>query len=111
MAIAGACVTVLKAFFDEAFVLPTPVVASADGRTVTPYIGPALTVGSELNKLASNVALGRDWSGVHWRSDGSAGLRLGEAVALGILADERTTFSERFHGFALTTFDGTTLTI
>src|SRR5262249_446464 len=33
-----------------------------------PYTGAALTVGGELNKLASNIALGRDAAGVHYRS-------------------------------------------
>jgi hypothetical protein len=111
-AIAGACVTVLKAFFDESFVLPNPVVASADGSRLSPYAGPApLTVGGELNKLASNIALGRDIAGVHWRSDGSEGLKLGEAVAIGILRDQRATFTENFSGFSLTRFDGTAMTV
>jgi len=64
-AIAGACATVLKAFFSEAFVIPEPVVASSDGLSLIRYKGSTLTVGSELNKLASNIALGRDAAGVH----------------------------------------------
>jgi membrane-associated phospholipid phosphatase len=110
-AIAGACVTVLKAFFDEAFVLPSPVVSSGDGRTLNSYSGPPLTVGGELNKLAANMALGRDFAGVHWRSDGIQGMLLGEAVAIGILQDRGATYNEGFRGFSLTKFDGTTITI
>jgi hypothetical protein len=34
--VAGACVTILKAFFDETHVLPNPVVASADGLSLDP---------------------------------------------------------------------------
>jgi hypothetical protein len=103
---------VLKAFFDETFILPNPVAASADGSTLSPYIDTApLTVGGELNKLASNVSLGRDFAGVHWRSDGMEGLQLGEAVAIGILGDERGAFTESFSGFSLTKFDGTTITV
>jgi hypothetical protein len=109
--IAGACVTALKAWFDESYVLPTAVVASADGSTLTPYTGAALTVGGELNKLAGNLAAGRAFGGVHWRTDNVAGLRLGEAVAIGMLADERQTVTETFKGFSLTKFDGTTITI
>lgn len=109
--IAGACVTVLKAFFQETFALPTPVLASADGLALLPYSGPALTVGGELNKLASNISLGRDTAGVHWRSDGIEGMKLGEAVALRLLQDWRETLNEEFPGFALTRFDGTTVTI
>ncbi len=65
--VAGACVTVLKAFFDESFVIPNPVEAASDGLSLKPYTGPSLTVGGELNKLASNVAIGRNIAGVHWR--------------------------------------------
>jgi hypothetical protein len=111
MVVAGACVTVLKAWYEETFVLPAPVVASADGQTLLPYSGSALTVGSELNKLATNVAMGRMLEGLHWRSDGIEALKLGEAVASGILADERGTFNESFGGFSLTKFDGTTVTV
>lgn len=108
---AGAGVTILKAFFKESIVIPNPVVASADGLSLVPYSGPPLTVGGELNKLAANIALGRDTAGIHWRSDGMEGLKLGEAVAIGILQDYRRTFHEEFSGFSLTKFDGTSITI
>jgi hypothetical protein len=110
-AIAGACATVLKAFFQPTFVLPAPVEASADGLTLHPYKGPDLTVGGELDKLAANIALGRDTAGVHWRSDGIAGLKLGEAVALGFLHDAHATYHETFAEFSFTAFDGTTMTL
>ena len=71
----------------------------------------ALTVGGELNKLASNISLGRDWAGVHWRSDGIEGLKLGEAVAKQMLTHLRTTYPEHFHGFRFTAFDGTDVTV
>jgi membrane-associated phospholipid phosphatase len=105
--IAGACVTVLKAFFKESFAIPNPVVASADGTALLPYSGPDLTVGRELSKLAANVALGRNAAGVHWRTDATEGLKLGEAVALAILRDLGTTHVEQFAGLSLTRFDGT----
>lgn len=110
-AIAGACATVLKAFFDEAFILPNPVVASADGLSLTLYKERDLRVGAELNKLAANIALGRNAAGVHWRSDSIEGLKLGEAVAIGILTDLRATCPEPFTGFFLTKFEGSTTTI
>ena len=110
-AIAGACVTVLKAFSKEAFVLPNPVVASADGLSLLPYKGAELTVGGELNKLAANIALGRNAAGVHWRSEGIEGLKLGEAVAIGILTDLRATYTEDFGGFSFTKFDGMAITV
>ena len=108
-AITGACVTILKAFFDEAAVIPNPVIANADGSALLPYSGPPLTVGGELNKLAGNLAAGRAFGGVHWRSDNLVGLQLGEALALSILADERLTYNETFHGYSVTTFDGHTI--
>ncbi|TEB15108.1 PAP2 superfamily protein [Pelotomaculum sp. FP] len=108
---AGAGVTMLKAFFKESFIIPNPVVASDDGLTLLPYAGPPLTVGGELNKLAANIAVGRDTAGIHWRSDASEGLKLGEAVAIGILQDYRRTFNEDFSGFSFTKFDGATVII
>jgi membrane-associated phospholipid phosphatase len=109
--VAGACVTILKAFFNEAWVIPNPVEASADGVSLAPYAGPALTLGGELDKLASNIALGRNLAGVHWRSDATESLKLGEEVAIRFLREERHCFNERFDGFSLTRFDGTTITI
>jgi hypothetical protein len=55
--------------------------------------------------------MGRGFGGIHWRSDNLAGLLLGEAVTLGILADERRMYNEHFQGFSLTKFDGTTITV
>jgi len=110
-AIAGACTTVLKAFFNESFVIPNPVVAIPDGLALVPYKDADLTVGGELNKLASNIALARNTAGVHWRSDGIEGLKLGEAVAIGVLTDLRATCPEPFEGFSFTKFDGSTVTI
>ena len=104
--IAGACVTALKACLDESHEIPEPVVASADGLALEPYHGPALTVGGELDKLASNIALGRDFAGLHWRSDGREGLKLGEAVAIAVLEEMRLTGNELFAGFSLRRFDG-----
>ena len=110
-AFAGAGATMLKAFYNEAFVVPSPMVASADGTSLVPYVGPQLTVGNELNKLASNIAIGRDASGVHWRSDGAEGMAIGEAAAIAVLQDLRHCYSENFEGFSFTRFDGTPITI
>ncbi|MEO1014360.1 MAG: vanadium-dependent haloperoxidase [Pseudomonadota bacterium] len=104
-AMAGACCTVLKAFFDEDKSIDSPVVPDATGTSLLPYFG-TLTIGGEINKLANNIALGRDWAGVHYRSDGVDGLLVGEQQALGLLADYSRTYNERFDGFSLTTFDG-----
>ena len=109
--VAGACVTILKAWFEESWVLPNPVVPTADGNRLVPYQGPPLTVGGELNKLASNIAIGRNIAGVHWRSDATESLRLGEAIAIDYLRDLREGVHEPFRGFNLTKFDGTRIVI
>jgi len=109
--LAGATVTVLKAFYNESFVIPKPMVATADGLSLVPYTGGSLTIGNELNKLAANIARARDASGVHWRSDGMSGLLLGEALAIKILKDLKANYWEPFAGFQLTKFNGRTITI
>jgi hypothetical protein len=110
--LAGSNVTILKAFFDEIAIVPDPVQPDPhDPSRVIPYVGPPLTVGGELNKLAWNFGIGRNWSGIHWRSDMSAALALGEEVAMSLLREEHLTYRERFEGFRFTRFDGTTATI
>ena len=108
--VAGACVTILKAWFDETTAIIKPVVASADGATLTPYVGPTLTVGGELNKVASNVGVGRDMAGVHWRTDYYWAALLGEALAIGLLKEQKFTYNEPSF-LTLTKFDGSTVQI
>jgi hypothetical protein len=111
--VAGACVTILKAWFDESFVLPDPVVASGDGTRLLAWTGPdagALTVRGELDKVAANISLGRNFAGIHWRTDYSEALRLGEAVALGVLEEQKITYAED-GAFHLTRFDGSRIRI
>ena len=108
---AGATITVLKAWFDGSFVIPAPLVPSADGSTSVPYVGPPLTVEGELNKLATNVAQGRVIAGVHYRSDSFGGIELGEQVAIAVLRDQKLMFNEPFAGFTFTKFDGTVITV
>jgi len=109
--VAGACVTILKAWFDDTTVIENPVVPDSTGQILTPYTGDNLTVGGELNKIASNIALGRNIAGVHWRSDATESLKLGEAIAISILKDQKGCYNERFDGFSLTKFDGTTVMV
>lgn len=95
--VAGAGVTLLKALFDGDYEFPASekVVPTRDGselRTAAETdalgIDDTLTVRGELNKLASNMALGRNRAGIHYRSDGIEGLRLGERAAIRFLQDE-----------------------
>lgn len=112
-AIAGACATMLKAWFDESFVLREAFIPTADGTALVPYDGAdrsQMTIGGELNKLASNIGIGRLHAGLHYRSDHTAALQLGEEVALAVMAEACATTRER-HSFTITKFDGTKVTI
>jgi len=116
--VAGACVTILKAWFNESTRLVdlgvTPLQPTDDGLALVPYAeadAGDMTVGGELNKIAANVALGRNMAGVHWRSDATESFKLGEQVAIGLIRDQKSCFNEHFNGFSLTKFDGTVITV
>lgn len=110
--VASAAVTILKAFFDETRVIENPVEPDPrDPTRLVPYQGPPLTLGGELNKLATNYGYARNWGGIHWRSDAAASMPIGEAVAIGMLREVRMTLRESFDGFSFTRFDGTRVTI
>ena len=64
-----------------------------------------MTVGGELNKLASNVAMGPSMGGVHWRSDNTRSLRLGEQLAMYILQKMVNEAAEDVT-LSFTNFDG-----
>lgn len=113
--VAGACVTVLKAYFktfdcdSNGNVCPLKITTLieksapyAKDEPFKAYItgvddcgfgfrqcidAAGLTIEGELNKLAMNVAMGRSMGGVHWRTDNTRSLILGEAIAAQILAD------------------------
>jgi len=112
--IAGACVTLLKCFFDgsQDWVANVGTVKhSIDGDSLVDYSGDVtgLTVNAELNKLASNIAIGRNMAGVHYRSDGDIGLLVGEKVAIEFMKDLRAQQNEAVGSFVIEKFDGTTL--
>jgi hypothetical protein len=115
--VAGACATMVKAFFDDSFPLAniTDIVqASTDGTALVSYTGAdkaKITVGGEMNKLAANIAIGRNHAAVHWRSDYADSVVLGEAVAISILKDQKSCYNESFKGFTFTKFDGTRITV
>jgi hypothetical protein len=110
-ALGGACSIILKACFDESMLLPGCVEVAPDGLSLKPCSNYSPTVGDEINKLVYNVAMGRNWAGIHYRSDDDAGLRLGEDVAISILQDLVGTYTEDFKGFSFTRLDGTKLRI
>jgi hypothetical protein len=111
--VAGACVAILKAWFDESAPVEDPRVPTNNGEGLKPYTGAdagRLTVGSELNKLAANIAIGRNMGGVHWRSDYTESVKLGEAVAIGIMREHKELTNEDAT-FTLSRFDGTSTSI
>ena len=133
--VAGACITILKAFFDTNAVL-----AKSDGKIAfkrgahhdqavffrAPDIkegytsenscerakliecesGKFLTLEGELNKLAANISIGRDMAGVHYFSDYYDSLRMGEKIAIGILEEQALTYSTDPFVLSVPTFDG-----
>lgn len=113
-AVGGACITILKFFFDGSFVIPNPLVATNDGLSLVPYTGGdagQITVNGELNKLANNVSFAHGiHAGIHYRSDTAFAIQLGEAVAISILQDRAQTYAEKFT-INLTKIDGSIATI
>jgi hypothetical protein len=116
--VAGACATIVKAWFDDTAPLtsvPGLAISQAgeDGFSLVPYSGAdldQLTIGGEMNKLAANIGMGRAHAAVHWRYDYADSLPLGEAVAMSMLHDMARCWNEPFEGFSFTKFDGTRVT-
>lgn len=143
--VAGACVTILKAFFDHKHPLEiVPInevtskvknlilqldqnasiksenlayVAANNGKSleVVPVLNEngqlgKLTVEGELNKLASNISIGRNWAGVHYFSDYYESILLGEQIAIGILEEQKLMFNENF-SMSISKFNGETIRI
>ena len=112
--VGGACITLLKFFFDGSYVIPNPLVPTSDGLSLVPYTGSdagQITVNGELNKLAHNVSFGHGiHAGIHWRSDTEQSMLLGEAMALSVLQDKAQTYHEKFT-VSITRLDGSTATI
>ncbi|HEV8592048.1 MAG TPA: hypothetical protein VGQ55_08095 [Pyrinomonadaceae bacterium] len=120
--VAGACITVLKFFFNgEQKLKPLLEAAgrdvyepSSDGLSLNTYGGAdanSLDINGELNKLAWNVSTGHGiHAGIHFRSSTYWSILLGEQVALGVLNDRAKSYNEPFT-INIKKFDGTTATI
>ncbi len=112
-AVGGACITILKFFFDGDFFLTNLRLPSNDGLMLNPWDRPAgepgyLSVNGELAKLAHNVTFGHGLhGGIHWRSDSDESMRLGETVAISFLEDLVCTYPEPF-SITITLLDGVT---
>lgn len=117
--VAGACVTILKAWFDHGWELKSGGArivfeADTDGANLNDVSGSypddTLTIEGELNKLAGNISIGRDWAGVHYYTDYYESWRMGEQIALGILEEQKLCYGENF-SLTVPLFDGTTIRI
>jgi len=112
--VGGACITLLKFFFDGNYAIPNPLVPTNDGLALVPYTGSdagQLTVNGELAKLARNVTFGHGiHAGIHWRSDSEQSMVLGESIAISVLQDKARFYNEKF-SISFTKLDGTTATI
>ena len=116
--VAGACITLLKFFFDgEQKLVDTGMVIrepSSDGLSLNTYSGAdadSLDINGELNKLAWNVSTGHGThAGIHFRSSTYWSILLGEQVALSVLQDRAKSYNEPF-AISIKKFDGTMATI
>ncbi len=132
--VAGACVTILKAFFDTSCVLAqtaggdiafktqvatdtavvfrAPPIGSPPGtplvKTLSTPAAPFdfLTLEGELNKLAANISIGRNMAGVHYFTDYYDSLRMGEEIAIGVLEEQSLTYSTDPCVLSVPTFNG-----
>ncbi len=126
--VAGACVTVLKAFFEmfdatgtqpRAWPLPVHDVDFRPGANPAgnEFEGGELrqiaaagashgyTVQGELDKLAMNIANARNMAGVHYYTDYYESLRLGERIAVSIIEEQLSLYREPV-SVRFTSFDG-----
>jgi hypothetical protein len=115
--VAGACVTILKSFFDMynddwsprgwplgVYVSEkSPNTEGGELLTVTP--APAPTLAGELDKLAANVAIARNMAGVHYYTDYYESVRLGERIATSILEEQTGMYGEAV-SMRFPSFDG-----
>eukprot|EP01068_Selenidium_serpulae_P011235 Selendium_serpulae@DN5622_c0_g1_i6.p2 len=75
-----------------------------------PWVLETMTIGGEIDKMAFNLAAGREFAGVHYPLD-QIGLFLGEEIAIRFLSDLATTYSENFEGFSLRKYNGERITV
>ncbi len=69
-----------------------------------------LTVEGELNKICGNISIGRNWAGVHYYTDYIESIRMGEAIAIGLLQEQKLTYGENF-SMTVPLFDGSSVRI
>lgn len=87
--------------------------AHLNGAKLRPVPNPLaapLTLEGELNKLAANISIGRNMAGVHYFSDYYDSLRMGEAIAIGMLEEQALCYPTDPFVMSLKTFDGLSVT-
>ena len=83
------------------------------GGALHPWSNPnneTLTIEGELDKLAANVSIGRNFGGVHYYTDYYESLRMGERIAAGMLQEQMLTYREPV-SMRFTSFDGDSVMI
>ncbi len=138
--VAGACTTIVKAYFDTGTILGVNGEGSCEHGKVGFYrnISSAvcfeakstgkdagkvldhkvlgekdcpLTLEGELNKLAANISIGRNMAGVHYFSDYYDSLRMGEEIAIGMLQEQALCYPTDDFVLSVPTFDGSVVRI
>ncbi len=130
--VAGACTTIVKAYFDTGAVLginadPESCRKGQPGfytKVESPHYYETVDKGScvekadlkkgecpltlegELNKLAANISIGRNMAGVHYFSDYYDSLRMGEEIAIGLLQEQALCYPTDPFVLSVPTFDG-----
>ncbi|MEM7545356.1 MAG: vanadium-dependent haloperoxidase [Pseudomonadota bacterium] len=123
--VAGACVTILKAYFDCGARLGV----NPDGshgffkdivndsgffyesmnhgaELAKKQIHCPLSLEGELNKLAANISIGRNMAGVHYFTDYYDSLRMGEEIAIGMLEEQALCYPTDHFALSVPKFDG-----
>ncbi len=130
--IAAACVALMKCFFDEDYlfknlnggtmqILETYstdyVINGAKTRInlnnnttllrpVDISIWNSITIGNELDKLASNIAFGRNFAGIHYRSDAEESFILGEKLAANFIRTRLREYGDKAIEYSFTNREG-----
>jgi hypothetical protein len=77
------------------------VLIATGADTMAPYTGSdakILSLNGELNKLATNICAGRDFAGVHYKSDSEFGMNMGESIAHEFLVNRLASFDKNMLG-------------
>ena len=77
------------------------------GTTLSPVVlgETLLSTQGELDKLAANISIGRNFAGVHFYTDYYESLRMGERIAVSMLQEQMATYREPV-SMRFTSFDG-----